>query len=416
MSGGGGNGRPELSQHGSPFNFDVLGGAATRAGRPVAVLDLTLEGDCEEMAGMALASEARLEIARRLDELGVARLAVLGNSPRPAPDEIADAGRIAGLGLRAKVCSFAKTAEEIDTAADIGLWGTVILIGVNERFFAPGTTPRDVVDLGRRLTAHAKRRGLHTTIMAMDTTRANPLFVKSFLDGCADTTDEVVICDSIGVASPWGFERLVGLVRDWTRKPIQVHCHNHTGVAVANALAAVRAGADIVHTAVNGWGEFAGQTALEELAVALQMHLGLSAGLRLDQLTGLSAYVAAAAGLPLPVNKPVTGAAAFAIPETEEIQEAFSIAAAAGELDAALTFPPAAVGNRVLMSMGRKCNRYTVAFALAELGLAASADELERIAEGVRRCAGRQRGHYLMAVDEFGSLLEEGGFAVSPLP
>ena len=195
-----------------------------------------------------------------------------------------------------------------------------------------------------------------------------------------------------------------------------MHCHNHTGVAVANALAAVRAGADIVHTAVNGWGEFAGQTALEELAVALQMHLGLSAGLRLDQLTGLSAYVAAAAGLPLPVNKPVTGAAAFAIPETEEIQEAFSIAAAAGELDAALTFPPAAVGNRVLMSMGRKCNRYTVAFALAELGLAASADELERIAEGVRRCAGRQRGHYLMAVDEFGSLLEEGGFAVSPLP
>ncbi len=85
--------------------------------------------------------------------------------------------------------------------------------------------------------------------------------------------------------------------------------------------------------------------------------------------------------MPLPVNKPVTGPAAFAVPETEEIQEAFFGPAREGRLDEALTFPPGLVGNAAQMSSGRKCSTWTVAYGLLRMDLI-SQDEF---AELVRR-------------------------------
>ena len=114
----------------------------------------------------------------------------------------------------------------------------------------------------------------------------------------------------------------------------------------------------------------------------------------------------------LPVNKPVTGAAAFAIPETAEIQEAFGMCAATGDLDAALTFPPGLVGNRALMSMGRKCNRHTVAHALAVRGLSAGDAVMDQIAAVVRATALAQAGHYLVPDSVFDALLASGAFRV----
>ncbi|MEM1277171.1 MAG: hypothetical protein AAGH74_11645 [Pseudomonadota bacterium] len=402
-----------LRQAGSPHNLAALPDAADLTARRIEVHDLTLEGDCEEMAGVALGADARISIARHLDAMGVPRLSVLGNSPQPSEEEIANARAIVGLGLNARLSSFVKTSGEIDITARIGLWGTVILIGVNARFFPPGRDIDVVIEDARRMADRARSLGLHTSMMAMDTSRAAEEDVHRFVTACEDLVDEFVVCDSMGVASPWGFGRLVEQVRGWTQRPLQVHCHNHSGVGVANVLAAVRAGADIVHTCVNGWGEFAGQPALDEVAVALDMHLGIDSGLRLGGLTDLAHLVADAAGLPLPVNKPVTGPAAFAIPETEEIQEAFGMSAAMGDLDAALTFPPALVGNRALMSMGRKCSRHTIAYALARRGLTASDPVMDQIAAVVRATAAAS-GYYLMTENTFDALLASGGFKLSP--
>ena len=113
-----------LTRAGSPHNLAALPDAADLARRRVQIHDLTLEGDCEEMAGIRLAPEARIEIARRLDAMGVPRLSVLGNSPQPTEEEIANAQAIADLGLKARLSSFVKTPEEIETTARIGLSGT----------------------------------------------------------------------------------------------------------------------------------------------------------------------------------------------------------------------------------------------------------------------------------------------------
>ena len=135
-------------------------------------------------------------------------------------------------------------------------------------------------------------------------------------------------------------------VTEWTQKPIQVHCHNNVSMATANALAAVMGGASILHTTVNGLGEFAGLLALEEIAVALSMHLGIETGIDFSELTSLSEFVSGITGVSRQPNRPIVGDHAFCVPETEEIQEALWELSQAGKLESSLTFPPASVGNR----------------------------------------------------------------------
>jgi methanogen homocitrate synthase len=402
-----------LAECSSPYDRIVNAGLA---GRRIEINDLTLEGDCEEMAGIHLGRDDKIRIAEALAEVGVHRISVLGNSPTPTPDEIDDVREISRRNLPPPLSAFVKSPYEIGVAADLGLWGVVILISVNERFFSNGQTDESVIETAQELTAQAKLKGLHVALMAMDSTRARPEYLHHLVTETEASWDELVVCDSIGVASPWGFEHLVATVRGWTDKPLQVHCHNHTSMAVANAMAAVRGGANVIHATVNGFGEFAGQVPIEELAVSLGIHFGIDCGLDLERLTHLSRLVAEAAGVPLPVNKPVTGPAAFAIPETEEIQQAFFGPAREGRLDEALTFPPGLVGNAAQMSIGRKCSTWTVAYGLMRMGLEADQPTLETIARDVRAHAAEQSGYYLMSQDEFADMLRRGDYPVRTTP
>lgn len=401
----------EIVSCGSLYNEHAAQGCA---GRRVQLFDLSLEGDGEEMAGVNFASADRLELARRLDAIGVDRLALLGNSPEPTSEQIDDAGAIADLGLKARLFAFTKTTGEIELAKRLGLEGAVILIAVNPRYFLGDLTPDGVIATARRLCEHAKALNLHTTIMAMDATRTEPGYLERFLQEVAPAADEVALGDSLGVASPWGIERLVGLARTWTDRPLQVHCHNHAGVGVANGLAAVRAGADIVHVTVNGLGEFAGLLALEELAVALPMHLDCRTGIETAKLTDLCRFVAEASGIDLPPHKPVVGRGAFTIPETEEIQVALDEADRAGLLDEALTVPPARVGQVARMGMGRLCGPAAIAFTLRRHGFRAELAVLASIAKAVRERSAPAGAYDLLDDDGLFRLIDEGGFRIDP--
>ena len=403
-----------LKEHGSPYNWAPESIRRLPPGHRIIVQDLTLEGDGEEMAGLQLSEGDRIAIARQLDEIGVPRIAVLGNSPHPAPDEVRAAEKIAALGLACRIGSFAKTAHEIRLAADIGLWGVTVLVGANDALLADGRTGDDLVAHSRGLMEAGKERGLHTTFMAMDATRTRPEFLRRLLGAVEAASDEVVIADSLGVASPWGFQHLVELARTWTARPIQVHCHNHGSMAVANAVAAVVGGATVVHTTVNGLGELAGQVPLEELAVAAELHLGLETGIDLERLKPLSDLVVRATGVPISVQKPVVGDHAFSFPETEEIQQAIYGLYRQGKLDECLTYPAERVGGTMHMAIGRKCNEYTVRFNLETRGWTADDETIRAIAEAVREKASAATGHYLMDEAEFMAFVERQGFRLIP--
>ena len=404
-----------LKEHASPYNWEPESIRRMEAGRRIVLEDLTLEGDGEEMAGLYLAEADKIEIAKELDAIGVPRIALLGNSPRPTREEVRAAEKIAGLGLACRLGSFVKSKHEIRLAADIGLRAVTVLVGANDALLPAGWSADDLVAYARDLMEHGRELGLHTTFMAMDATRTGPDFLRRLLRAVEPASDEIVIADSLGVASPYGFQHLVELARSWTSRPIQVHCHNHASMAVANAMAAVVGGASVVHTTVNGLGELAGQVPLEEFAVAAEMHLGVETGIDLARLKALSDLVVRATGVPVSVHKPVVGDHAFSIPETEEIQQAIYGLYRRGKLDDCLTYPPERVGATMHMAIGRKCNEYTVRFNLETRGLTADDETVGRIVGAVRRKAAAQSGHYVMDEAEFMEFVAGQGFHLSPL-
>jgi methanogen homocitrate synthase len=381
----------------------------------VIIDDLTLEGECEEMAGITISETDKIEIATRLSELGVPRMSVLGHSPMPPIEEIQIVEKILDLGLPIKIGSFARTQEEIEIASQLGLFGVTILVIVNEALLPPGKTIADMIEKSERLTSYAKDEGLYTSFMAMDSTRTELKTLKKFIYEIEDNCDELCIADSLGVASPWGFRYLIEQVSNWTKRSLSVHLHNHTSMAVANALAAVLGGASVLHTTVNGLGEFSGLLSMEEMAVALPIHLGVSTEIKLEGLKEISDLVTRATGVPISIHKPAVGDYSFAIPETEEIQQLFFEKAKKGPVNEIITYPPEFVGNRIRFSIGRHCNEYTVRYNLGINGWTAPPLTIQAIVETVRRLANEKEGHYIMEESDFIKMVKEEGFELTRL-
>ena len=402
--------QPQLTRYGSPYNWQPEIVRKAKKPKRVEIHDLTLEGDAEEMAGVRFTHRQRVEIAKALSEAGVPRISVLGNSPRPTRGEVKSAETIAGLGLKARVGALVKSAEEIDTCRRIGLKGVTILVGVNDAVLTGGRTGKDIIDRCKALTEHARGNGLHTCLMGMDATRTRPEFLKQVVKTLDPYFDEFVVSDSLGVVSPFGMHHLVSLVSQWTRKPLQIHPHNHTSACTANAVAAVLAGATIIHATVNGVGEFTGLAPLEEFAVAVEMHAGATTGIDLSRLQELSRMVAEATGTILPPYKPVTGRSAFAVPETEEIQQVYYELHREQRFNDGMMYPPEIVGAESIMAIGRKCHAYTVLYHLEINGYEADFETASKIAQAVRAHLKTRKGYVLIGSDELMAIAKKTGF------
>ena len=405
----------DLTSYASPYNWMALSAKLPKKPRAVAIHDLTLEGDGEEMAGTRLSEADRITIAKRVAEIGVGRLAILGYSPMPSAEDIRCAEKIMALELPVQLDAFVKSKEEIDIAKGVGLSSVEILVNVNDARLPRGKAGAHIIDRCKTLAGHSKQQGLHTCLMAMDATRTRPEFLQEVITALEPYCDEFTIGDSKGAISPYGLSLLLELVAGWTNKAVQVHLHNHSSMAVANALASVLAGASTIQTTVNGLGELTGLVPLEEFAVAAQMHLGVTTGVDLAGLKGLSDFVARVFGMSLPIQKPAVGDGAFALPETEEIQQTYWELYQEGRIEQAFTYPPRLVGNRYHMSIGPRCNTYTVLYNLAVLGWTCDEATVRDIVVAVRNEMAARRGYALMGEDEFLDLVRKGGFDLGPL-
>jgi 2-isopropylmalate synthase len=162
---------------------------------------------------------------------------------------------------------------------------------------------RAVESVGR-----AAATGLTVTFTPADTTRTDAAFFAKVTEAVHHAgAQRIVITDTAGCASPRGIGALVTLARTVAPIQIQVHCHNDFGLALAAVLAAVEAGATVVDTTVLGFGERAGNAALDEVAVALEALYDVKTGLDLTQLTGLAVVVAQQLGMAISPMKPLVG-------------------------------------------------------------------------------------------------------------
>ncbi|MEM1947144.1 MAG: hypothetical protein QXY84_02300 [Candidatus Caldarchaeum sp.] len=363
----------------SPYNFSPDVVKQFSFPEKIEIYDVTLR-DGEQAPGVVLRAEEKLEIAKALDEVGVHRLEA--GMPIVSREDFNAVRMIASEGLRTKVFGFARLVkEDIDAAIEAGVSGIVTEgpVGV-PKLMQFGWKPEDVVNKAITHVDYARDHGLYTVFFGVDGTRADLNFLKHIYSRVVQEAkpNSVAVVDTMGCASPEGFRYLVGEIVKIVKIPVEVHCHNDFGMGVAVSIAGLSAGASVVHVSVNGIGERAGNASLEEVAVSLELLYGIKLGLKYEKLVELSRLVERLTGFRLAANKPVVGERVF----TRE--SGISVAGWMKYHLGSEAFLPELVGNCHGVLIGKKSGKHSIEWKLEQLGIKASAEEIQKLVEKVK--------------------------------
>ena len=258
--------------------------------------------------------ENKLRIAQRLDDFGVD--VIEAGFAAVSQGELEAVKLIAQAGLHAEICSASRGVKsDIDAVAKSGADSIHLIIPVSDLHIEAKLkkTREQVLQITRDMVKHAKDSGLIVELSAEDATRADRAYLKKiFQTGIEVGADRVVACDTVGVLTPESSYDLFSDLRNSLTVPVvSVHCHNDFGMAVANTVAALRAGANQFHATVNGLGERAGNASLEETVVTLRNLYGLKLDVKLQQLYSISQLVSRLTGVYVQPNKAIVGENAF---------------------------------------------------------------------------------------------------------
>ncbi|MEM2673712.1 MAG: pyruvate carboxyltransferase, partial [Candidatus Bathyarchaeia archaeon] len=226
----------------------------------VLIHDVTLR-DGEQQANVIFRKQEKIKVARLLDEAGVQRIEA--GMPAVSKEEMEAVKAIASDGLNAKIFAFTRCMKrDVDLALKCGVDGVVMEIPSSDHLlsYAYGWSEDKAIKLAVEATSYAHEHGLHVAFFTIDSTRAKFETCWSLINAVATEghMDSLVVADTFGVCSPHAIHYFVRKLKERVKKPLEIHCHNDFGLAVANTISAVAAGAEIVHTTVNGIGERAG--------------------------------------------------------------------------------------------------------------------------------------------------------------
>jgi D-citramalate synthase len=346
----------------------------------VRILDTTLR-DGEQTPGVSLIPENKLRIAQRLDELGVdiieAGFAAVSEGEMEAVKLIADAG------LRAEICSAARgTRGDIDAVAKSGADSIHLIIPVSDLHIEAKLkkTREQVLQITQDMVRHAKDCGLIVELSAEDATRADVTYLKKmFATGIEAGADRVVACDTVGVLTPErSYELFADLRRSLKVPVVSVHCHNDFGMAVANTVAALRAGANQFHATINGLGERAGNASLEEIVVSLRSLYKLKLDIKMEQLYSISQLVSRLTGIYVQPNKAIVGENAFTHESGIHTQGMLAHPSTYEAIE------PELVGGTRRLASGKHSGSAGIKATLAAMGLTPSEEQLKEIFQRVK--------------------------------
>jgi len=350
-------------------------GPDKRPGDRVIIFDTTLR-DGEQAPGCSMNLEEKLRIATVLEEMGVdvveAGFPIASNGDFEAVRGVAKVLRnsaVAGL-ARASRKDIDRAWEALREAARPRIHTFISTSPLHMKFklqMEPDAVHQAIIDS----VTHARNLCEDVEWSAEDASRTD----RDFLCRCVETAIKagartVNIPDTVGYAIPEEFAGLIGMLRDRVpnidKAVISVHCHNDLGLAVANSLAAVSAGARQVECTINGLGERAGNAAMEEIVMALRTSHDLMAfttGIDTTTITRASKLVSTVTGFAVQPNKAIVGANAFAH-ESGIHQDGMLKHAGTYEI-----MTPESVGlNRSKLVMGKHSGRHAFKMKLKELG------------------------------------------------
>lgn len=291
----------------------ILEGAIPFQDKKIKIDDTTLR-DGEQTAGVVFANQEKVRIARLLDEIGVEQIEV--GIPAMGGDEKKTIKYIAGLGLNASILAWNRAViDDIKHSVDCGVNAVAISMSVSDIHIEHKLKKSRtwVLDQVKESVEFAKQHDFYVSVNAEDASRADLDFLIRFARSAREYgADRIRFCDTVGILDPFDTFNVISFLRSRVDLEIEMHTHNDFGMATANALAGIKAGAIYVNTTVNGLGERAGNAALEEVAMALKYIAKLNPGLHTERFRELSEYVASASSRTIPVWKPIVGANVFA--------------------------------------------------------------------------------------------------------
>jgi len=291
--------------------------------RRLYVFDTTLR-DGEQSLGITLNAQEKLEVARQLVALGVD--IIEAGFPASSPGDLAAVQLLAREVRGAVICGLSRAVpQDIDACAaalrDAEAPRIHTGIGVSPVHMASKLmmTPEQVLEASVAAVRRARRLIPDVEFYAEDAFRADPAFLCRVLQAVIEAGATVVnIPDTVGYATPWEYADLIAHVMNNVsgieRVVVSIHCHNDLGMATANSLAGIRAGAGQVEGTVNGIGERAGNTALEEVIMAVysrRADFGVETRINTREIDRTSRLVSRITGVPVPAHKAIVGSNAF---------------------------------------------------------------------------------------------------------
>jgi isopropylmalate/homocitrate/citramalate synthase len=353
----------------------------------VGLYDTTLR-DGEQTVGVVLSPEEKLEIARALDAAGVDRIEA--GFPRVSEDDAHAISLILDAGFDAEIWGFSRAVRaDVEALVDLGLTASVIESPISDgKLAALGVSREDMLERIRSAVRFAVAQGIRVAFFGVDSSRAELEFVRAAYDTAVEAgAAEVVVVDTLGIATPEAAAFLVEEVSERLHHEIPVHWHGHDdfGLATAAAIAAVQAGATWVHGTVNGMGERAGNADLAEVALALEALYGIPTRLKLEQARELGRLVQELTRTPLAPWKPVTGDNLFT-------RESGAVASQFHDPPAIEPYSSELVGAARGIVLGKKSGLDSLRVKLAELGLDFPEDRYAELLDAVKAAGTKKRG------------------------
>ena len=355
----------------SLYNFEPEVVKSLGIPKRVEIHDATLR-DGEQTPGVVFRPDDKVRIAEKLAEVGIERIEA--GMPAVSEDDFIAIKRITSLKLPSKIFTFARaTNEDMDKALECGADGVVIEIpiGYPKLKYQFNWTWETVLEKSAGCIEYAKKNGLYTVYFPYDTTRARPEDLKGLLEGLKKSAipDSIGLVDTMGCATPEAIRYMVRWMKSILDIPVEIHTHNDFGMAVATELAAMTAGAEVVHSCINGLGERTGNAAVEELIVAMNLLYGVDNPYKLGKLPELCELARELSGVEYAANKPVVGSRNY----TRE--SGIGVDLVMKEPLAMFATAPQLTGRNGDVVLGKKSGKTSVEYTLSRMGIAGCSDD-----------------------------------------
>jgi methanogen homocitrate synthase len=347
----------------------------------IEVCDVTLR-DGEQMPGVVFRADEKMDIALRLDEIGVE--VIEAGFPVVSATEMNAVKEVCNLGLDAKISALSRSVKkDVDAAIDCGVDMVSVFIATSDLHLKHKLhmSCPEAIACALQTVEYAKDHGLIVRFSAEDATRTDFEILKKLYKKAEEYhADYVSVADTVGIMNPRTTFYMISEIRKVVKIPICMHCHDDLGLALANTLAGAEAGAKQLHTTVNGIGERSGNTPLEELLVALRLHHNIDR-YDLSKLKDLSKLVQTYSDVPVAKNKAVVGTNAFAH------ESGIHVAAVLEEPRTYELYSPELVGAARHIIIGKHTGSKALKYITQRMGYHLKEKELHDLSNRVKMCS-----------------------------